>query len=66
MTIGKEILLEMYTKMLTIRRFEERSLELLHAGELPGAVHAYIGEEAVAVGVCANLRPDDRITSTHE
>jgi len=65
MTIDKEKLVEMYTKLLTIRRFEERSLELLHAGELPGAVHAYIGEEAVAVGVCANLRPDDRITSTH-
>jgi len=65
MAIDKEKLLEMYTKMLTIRRFEERVAELLYTGELPGMVHPYIGEEAVAVGVCTNLRPDDRITSTH-
>lgn len=65
MTIDNKKLVEMYTGMLTIRRFEERALELLKAGALPGAVHTYIGEEAVAVGVCANLRPDDRITSTH-
>ena len=65
MAIDKQRLIDMYTRMLLIRRFEERSSELLYAGELPGAVHSYIGEEAVAVGVCANLRSDDRITSTH-
>jgi len=65
MAIDNEKLLDMYTKMLTIRRFEERVAELLYTGELPGMVHPYVGEEAVAVGVCANLRPDDRITSTH-
>ena len=65
MTVDKEELVEMYTKMVTIRRFEERMLELQNAGALPGGVHTYIGEEAVAVGVCANLRVDDRITSTH-
>jgi len=65
MAIGKKELVEMYAKLLTIRRFEERMLELQTAGALPGGVHTYIGEEAVAVGVCANLRVDDRITSTH-
>jgi len=65
MAVDKKMLVAMYTRLLTIRRFEERALELLQMGELPGAVHTYIGEEAVAVGVCSNLRSDDRITSTH-
>lgn len=65
MVIDKEKLLEMYTSMLSIRRFEERLGELLYAGQLLGGGHPYIGQEAVAVGVCANLLPDDRITSTH-
>ncbi len=65
MTIDNKTLVEMYTRMLTIRRFDERALEMSRAGVMPGAVHTYIGEEAVATGVCANLRPDDRITSTH-
>jgi len=65
MPVEKEVLLEMYTKMLTIRRFEERMVEEQNDGSLPGGVHTYIGEEAVAVGICAHLRPDDYITSTH-
>lgn len=65
MTVEKEKLVDMYTRMLAIRRFEEKVVELFNAGEIPGGSHSYIGEEAVAVGVCANLRPDDRITSTH-
>lgn len=65
MTIDKNKMVEMYTKMLTIRRFEERMLEQQAAGALPGGVHTYIGEEAVAVGICAHLRSDDYITSTH-
>ena len=65
MAIDKKKLLAMHAKMLTIRRFEERLAELTFTGELPGSVHPYIGEEAVAVGICATLRPDDRITSTH-
>ncbi len=65
MAIDEEKLVEMYTTLLTIRRFEEQMLELQTAGAMPGGVHTYIGEEAVAVGVCANLGPDDRITSTH-
>ena len=51
--------------MLRIRRFEEKLALLFKRGRLPGFVHLYLGEEAVAVGVCSALRPDDRITSTH-
>lgn len=65
MTIDKNKMVEMYTTMLTIRRFEERMLDRMAAGALPGGVHTYIGEEAVGVGICANLRSDDYITSTH-
>jgi len=65
MAIDNETLLWMYTNMRTIRRFEERVAELFAAGKVPGFVHLYVGEEAVATGVCANLRQDDFITSTH-
>lgn len=65
MAIPNETLLAMYTTMLTIRRFEGQVAELFAAGKLPGFIHLYIGEEAVATGVCTNLRPDDYITSTH-
>jgi TPP-dependent pyruvate/acetoin dehydrogenase alpha subunit len=51
--------------MIRIRRFEERLALLFKRGKLPGFVHLYLGEEAVAVGVCSALRDDDRITSTH-
>src|SRR3954463_58038 len=51
--------------MTRIRRFEERALELRSEGRIYGVVHPYIGEEAIAVGVCANLRPSDRIVSNH-
>lgn len=51
--------------MIRIRRFEERLAALFKRGELPGFVHLYLGEEAIATGVCSALRPDDRITSTH-
>ncbi len=57
--------LEMYRKMLTIRLFEEAVNELYTSAKMPGLAHLYIGEEAVAVGVCAALRHDDYITSTH-
>jgi len=57
--------LQFYRSMLTIRRFEERVSQLYADGELPGFVHLYIGEEAVAVGVCSVLNRDDYITSTH-
>lgn len=51
--------------MVRIRLFEERVQELFLARKLPGFVHLYLGQEAVAAGVCAALRPDDYITSTH-
>jgi acetoin:2,6-dichlorophenolindophenol oxidoreductase subunit alpha len=50
--------------MLMIRRFEE-TLKRVHQQKVPGMVHLYIGEEAVAAGVCAHLRPSDMLTSTH-
>ena len=56
---------EMLRRMLTIRRFEERASADYLAGKIYGVVHCYIGEEAVAVGVCSALRVDDVITSTH-
>ncbi len=58
-------LLGMYRTMVRIRRFEEKLAQLFKRGRLPGFVHLYIGEEAVATGLCSALRPDDRITSTH-
>jgi len=57
--------LRFYRQMLAIRLFEERVNELYTRALMPGLAHLYIGEEAVAVGVCEALRPDDYITSTH-
>ena len=57
--------LRMYRCMVTIRLFEEQVNDLYTRALMPGLAHLYIGEEAVAVGVCAALRPDDYITSTH-
>jgi len=56
---------ELYRKLVLIRRFEERASELRLAGFIPGFLHPSIGQEAVAVGVCAALGPDDVLTSTH-
>src|SRR5215813_1696011 len=56
---------QMLRLMLRIRRFEEKLAQLFKRGELPGFVHLYLGEEAIAVGACSALRADDRITSTH-
>lgn len=60
-----EELLSLYEHMLLIRRTEERLRDEGAAGRLPGAVHLYIGEEAIAVGVCAHLSDRDYATSTH-
>lgn len=57
--------LDLYRSMLLIRRFEERVYYLFLEGEIPGTLHQYQGQEAVAVGVCDVLRKDDWITSTH-
>lgn len=55
----------MFRRMLTIRLFEQRVKQLYRAGEIVGAIHLYIGQEAVAVGVSAALRNDDYVFSTH-
>ncbi|MBT6202251.1 MAG: thiamine pyrophosphate-dependent dehydrogenase E1 component subunit alpha [Alphaproteobacteria bacterium] len=65
MQLSRERLLEAYRTMRTIRDFEERVHEEFEAGNLPGFVHLYAGEEASAVGVCSHLDDEDRICSTH-
>ncbi len=60
-----EQLLHFYQQMFRIRAFEEKTNELYQRAIMPGLAHLYIGEEAVAVGVCEALRKDDYITSTH-
>jgi len=65
MELSKAKLLQMYERMLTIRRFEEKVFELYTSGLMPGLAHLYIGEEAVAVGACAALNENDVVTSTH-
>lgn len=65
MTIAKEKLIDMYRTMVRIRRFEERAAGEFADGNIPGSVHSYIGEEAVATGAIAHLRTDDYILSTH-
>jgi TPP-dependent pyruvate/acetoin dehydrogenase alpha subunit len=57
--------LRLYRGVLLIRRFEERVYRLFLDGEIPGTLHQYQGQEAVAAGVCDVLRRDDWITSTH-
>ena len=65
MAIESEELIQMYRTMLTIRRFEERVAKEFHEKAFPGVVHSYIGQEAIAVGVCAHLGKEDRIVSNH-
>ncbi|MBA7599019.1 Acetoin:2,6-dichlorophenolindophenol oxidoreductase subunit alpha [subsurface metagenome] len=65
MAIAKEKLIDMYRTMVRIRRFEERVSREFADGNIPGSVHVYIGEEAVATGAIAHLRKDDYIMSTH-
>lgn len=65
LNLDKDRFAEMYQKMLEIRLFEEKIFELYAQNLVPGTIHLYAGEEAVAVGVCSSLRKDDYITSTH-
>ena len=65
MKLTNEQLMDLFTTMKRIRRFEERVSDLFANNRLPGFVHLYIGEEAVAAGVCATLKPTDYISSTH-
>jgi acetoin:2,6-dichlorophenolindophenol oxidoreductase subunit alpha len=62
---SREFLSHLYRGMILIRRFEERASDLRNMGLVPGFLHPYIGQEAVAVGACASLGPNDYITSTH-
>lgn len=63
--ISQELLLTYYKKILELRLFELKVQELYRNGRLPGFVHLYVGEEAVAVGVCAHLNVADLVFSTH-
>ncbi|MFN8487701.1 MAG: thiamine pyrophosphate-dependent dehydrogenase E1 component subunit alpha [Caldilineaceae bacterium] len=75
MALDKATLLSLYAMMVKIRTFEERVGTMYYeeklpafdiaAGPIPGEMHLYSGQEAVAAGVCAHLRPDDPVTSTH-
>jgi pyruvate dehydrogenase E1 component alpha subunit len=63
--LDRATLLQAYRCMRTIRSFEEKLVELSLGGKLPGFLHLYAGEEAVATGVCMHLRDDDYLASTH-
>jgi 2-oxoisovalerate dehydrogenase E1 component len=63
--LTKESLLRLYRQMLEIRRAEEQLARLHQSGQIPGACHTYVGEEAIATGVCAHLRETDTVMSTH-
>jgi len=63
--VAPDLALQMYERMFAIRAFEAQVNELYRGAKMPGLAHLYIGEEAVAVGVCSALRQDDTITSTH-
>jgi len=65
MDVTKDLALELYRRMVVIRRTEEELARAHAAGLVHGACHTYVGEEAVAVGVSAHLRPDDTVLSTH-
>ena len=65
MAISKETLLDAYRTMSTIREFETQIAREFALGSVPGMTHLYIGQEAVATGICAHLSDDDYIASTH-
>src|SRR5438128_7901816 len=65
MDLSQEQLLWMYERMQLIRTFENRVKVEFGKGKIPGFVHLYAGEEAVAVGICARLADTDYMTSTH-
>ncbi len=65
MDISKETLFDLHRRMVRIRIFEEEAGKLMESAKIPGALHLYVGEEAVAAGVMCNLTDRDQITSTH-
>jgi pyruvate dehydrogenase E1 component alpha subunit len=64
-TIPAEVLHDLHRRMVRIRLFEEEAGKLMEGGKMPGFLHLYVGQEAVAAGVMTTLRDDDVITSTH-
>jgi pyruvate dehydrogenase E1 component alpha subunit len=65
MPLSNEVVRELHERMLRIRFFEEAAGKLFEANKMPGFIHLYVGQEAVAAGVCVALRDDDQISSTH-
>src|SRR6266849_5584857 len=65
MALDKPQVVQMLRTMILIREFDELAIQLRVAGKIYGAVHPYVGQEAVAIGVCSNLTVSDRVTSTH-
>ncbi|MBI5947165.1 MAG: thiamine pyrophosphate-dependent dehydrogenase E1 component subunit alpha [Chloroflexi bacterium] len=65
MDISNDTLLDLHHRMVRIRLFEEEAGKLQESGKVPGALHLYVGEEAVAAGVMSHLSAEDQITSTH-
>jgi len=65
MECSNEKMIGMFRTMITIRLFEEKIVDMYARGLVPGLAHLYVGEEAVATGMCGNLRKEDYITSTH-
>ncbi len=65
MELSNDVLMDMHRRMVRIRLFEEAAGRLAEAAKLPGFLHLYVGQEAVASGVCAALTDQDQITSTH-
>jgi TPP-dependent pyruvate/acetoin dehydrogenase alpha subunit len=65
MTMDRKTALDLYRTMRKIRGFEERATALFGENKIWGTIHSYAGEEAIAAGVCAHLRDEDWITSTH-
>ena len=65
MSLSNSKIIDMYKTMIRIRKFETQAMNLFAEGSIPGFVHLYLGEEAVATGICNELIDNDYITSTH-
>jgi acetoin:2,6-dichlorophenolindophenol oxidoreductase subunit alpha len=65
MNTERKVLLKLYETMVRIRTFEQRAEQLFLEKKIPGFIHLYVGEEAIAAGVITQLRDDDYLTSTH-
>ena len=65
LNLTREELVEMYRTMILIRRFEETTVDYFKQGYVLGNMHMYVGEEAIATGVCKALKTEDYISSTH-